>query len=83
MLIDDINKELEKIKVNSLTSAIKENLLSNMRDIILEDNRKIKLNKCLDLDNINNTIEELEYDIDELITNFIINCIEIEEDKCL
>lgn len=83
MLIDDINKELEKIKVNSLSSAIKENLLSNMRDIILEDNRKIKLNKCLDLDNINNTIEELEYDIDELITNFIINCIEIEEDKCL
>lgn len=83
MLIDDINKELEKIKVNSLSSAIKENLLSNMRDIILEDNRKIKLNKCLDLDNINNTIEELEYNIDEIITNFIINCIEIEEDKCL
>lgn len=83
MSIDDINSELEKIKVNSLSSAIKENLLSNMRDIILEDNRKIKLNKCLDLDNINNTIEELEYDIDELITNFIINCIEIEEDKCL
>ncbi len=83
MLIDDINSELEKIKIDSLSSAIKENLLSNMRDIILEENRKIKLNKCLDLENINNTVEELEYDIDELITNFIINCIEIEEDKCL
>lgn len=83
MLIDDINKELEKIKVDSLSSAIKENLLENMRDIILEENQKIKLNKCLDLENINNTVEELEYDIDELITNFIINCIELEEDKCL
>lgn len=83
MLIDNISDEIKKIKINSLSSAIKENLLSNIRDIVLEDDRKIKLNKCLDLENIDDTVKELEYDIDELITNFIINCIEIEEDKCL
>ncbi len=84
MNLEQIKIELEKLEVKDLSSAIKENLLSNIRDLVHDNNCKIKINSCLDLENIDDVVEQLEYDIDEIITNFVSDCIILEEgDLCL
>lgn len=81
---EQINKELDKVKVKDLFTAIKKNLLLNIRDLVPNSNSKIKINSCLDLENIDDVVEQLEYDIDEIITNFVSDCIVLEEgDICL
>lgn len=79
-----INNELDKLEVKDLSTAIKDNLLSNIRDLVCNNNCKVKINSSLDLENIDDVVEQLEYDVDEIITNFVSDCIVLEgEDICL
>lgn len=83
MTLEEIDYELENLKINDLFSAIKGNVLSSMKGV-LEDTGKDKLN-FYDDRKLDDIILEIEEQVDELICNYDIYEIDslIEGDICL
>lgn len=83
MTIDEINKELDNLKINDLHSAIKGNVLGSLKVALENSNKnKVEFYNNLTLDEI---VIDIEDQVDELICNYDIYNIEelLDEDICL
>lgn len=87
MSLEDVQKELDKLEIKDLDSAIKGIILGDLQ-CTLEDNpnSKIEFSNVKDIDDI---VYELDEYVGEVISNHLCDCIEIKstnkekEDICL
>ena len=74
MCLDDVNKELEKLEIKDLDSAIKGIILGDLQCTLENNpNSKIVFTSVKDIDDI---VYELDEYVGEVISNHLCDCID-------
>ena len=74
----EIKEELNKLEVNDLRTAIKENLLKRLESILSNSNiENTHVITFVDDGNLDDAIYEIEYKIDNLLNEYEEQCIKL------